>query len=330
MSGNKPNQTNNGHDLLGYHLGLIDGDERRAIEAKFSRDEISSRCASIGSWLMPLECDECQPCDDLASKIEARIEQLKRPYAVASGAVDEIHDTSVGGPFLSARDLLALAAVITLFVGVFLPSYQNARSIAERDMCARNLGGLGVANVMYSNANNEYLPYAGPAPAGSVWSRDGNGATSSRHGWMLVRGRFASPRQFIDPGRAGDSAFVGQDAERFDDFPDPHNNSYAANPMFLPMTRYQFALRSPIAAGMSPLVDDQRRLRREGNLPKNSPNHRGNKGQNILHADQSVEFSPSTAGLGENDDIFRINGVPDGAYTGYERPRSKSDAFLTP
>jgi len=79
---------------------------------------------------------------------------------------------------------------------------------------------------------------------------------------------------------------------------------------------------------MTPLVDENRRLIRTGNIPLNSTSHGNAGGQNVLRADLSVKWA-NTPNVGiDSDDIYRVIGVQQ--YTGQERPQLRSDAFLVP
>jgi hypothetical protein len=84
----------------------------------------------------------------------------------------------------------------------------------------------------------------------------------------------------------------------------------------------------PLAADPTPLVDQHRRLVPLGRASLNSNSHGKSRGQNVLRYDVRVSFF-RTPNVGiENDDIYRLNGVRE--YSGLERPRSRSDAFLIP
>lgn len=317
-------------DLLGYQMGLLDSGERRAMDDSAKQRDIAAQCRAADAWLAPLAADEWTPPRDLAARIEARIES-SRTYQLAIG---DGADANVKSPFLSGRDMLALAATITLFVGVFLPSYRQARDQAVQTTCAANLRSLGMAMGNYEAANNEYLPYPGGTPRDAVWYRDDRrSAPSSRVPFSLVVGpaNTAPPRIFIDPARGDDFPMPQPAPESLDDFPDPRNISFSINRhlMVIPSRRYQFQPRTPLAGDMTPLVDGHRRLRHGSSFSANSPNHDG-RGQNILFFDYSAQFHRSPFIGPGRDDIYRVADKPDGEYDGHESPRGLSDVFLTP
>lgn len=176
MSDDSTNNQNN-LDVIGYQLGLIDDDERREIEAASQgRLDLASQCKAVDAWLAPLAADEFEPPADLAARIEARLAANRRPYLQPAG--DET--TAAKTPFLSGRDLLALAAVITLFVGVFFPTYREARFRAEQAACANNLRSIGWAAGNYGVAAGDNFPFTGTAAPTEFWYRQAphSGSTS--------------------------------------------------------------------------------------------------------------------------------------------------------
>lgn len=316
-------------DFLGYQLGLLDADERRAIDAAAERGDVAAQCRAIDAWLAPLAADEFTPPAGLAARIEAGIE-ASRTYRLPLDS--DVAMTPGKTPFLSGRDLLALAATITLFVGVFLPSYRQARDRANQSACADNLRNLGMATTLYEAANNDYLPFPGQTPKDAVWYRDDRrSAPSSRVPYRLVVGDYAPSEIFRDPAHRGGVPMHHPDPKSLDDFPDPRNIDFGINRLLVegPWTRFQFSPHMPLVGDMTPLVDVNRRLRRGILVPTNSLNH-GGRGQNILFADLSAKFHRSSIVGPGQDDIYRVADKKDGQYAGNESPRGLTDVFLTP
>ncbi len=312
---------------MGYQLGLMDGDERSAIESSFTNpNELDAQCRAVAAWLAPLAADEFELPANLAARIEARIaagpSTLKLPTDEATAK----------SPFLSGRDLLALAAAITLFVGVFLPSYRQARNRSMQSACANNLRDLGWATDLYRSANSDVLPFAGGVSSPAVWyRRPQQSAPTSRDLFRLVDGNYGPSEIFVDSASRGDYPMRQPSPETLDDFPDPRNSSYGFNRRLSlrPWVIYELSTRTPLAADMTPLVDANRHLRQTGPMMVNSPVH-GGRGQNILYADYSVRFHPLPTLKPGEDDIYRLHDVSDSQYTGYESPRSMTDTFMTP
>lgn len=317
-------------DLVGYHLGLIDTDGRARVQEAFeSRESLEAACASLQSLLTPLDADTTPELPkNLTQGILDRIEKAQSIIPLVPAA----EQGRAGGPFIAPRELVGLAAAILIFVGIFVPGYYTARGSARKVICANNLRVLGNGYAGYAETYGSQWPFAGFVPAGTRWartdSRDQLYARNSRHVYRLFRGRFVPAAVFICPGRPGDIAFQSGDPAAYDDFPDVRNNSYATNFVAGPWHQQMFLPNMPIAAGMTPLVDQDRRLIRGRPVPANSRNHGRASGQNVLHANLSVRFYNSPFVGANKDDIYRVKGVQQ--YTGLERPQSRNDAFLIP
>lgn len=333
------NKLDKQQDLVGYHLGLVDTDERARIAESFeSRESLEAACASLECLLSPLDAEAAPlPPENLTQGILDRVERARStiPFvpAAASSEVAPAERGGAGGPFIAPRELVGLAAAILIFVGIFVPGYYTARGAARKAICANNLRVLGNGYAGYAETYGSQWPFAGLAPAGTAWaartdSRDRSYARNSRHVYRLFSGNFVPASAFICPGRSGDVVFQAADPTAYDDFPNARNNSYATNFVAGPWRQETFLPQMPIAAGMTPLVDEDRQLIRGRPVPANSPNHGRSGGQNVLHANLSVRFYRSPIVGTGNDDIYRLNGVQQ--YMGNERPRSRNDAFLIP
>jgi hypothetical protein len=345
-------------DLLGYHLGIADQETCARVEAAFDDpSDLATARRTLQKLLAPLDADEVpQAPSDLVAGVLDRVSDSPRsapqtrghPSAEEAGSILEMPQPALprsapklpaagdrgtgGGPPMSIRDLMSLAAAILIFVGIFVPGFHTARTAAQRTMCADNLRQIGNGYVTYAETYGQHWPYAGAVPAGASWIRTSRPGvlrmSNSRHVFKLVRGRFTVARAFICPSRQGDVPLNADSFEQFDDFPDPRNNSYPTNFVTRAWRQGEFAARMPIAADPTPLVDQQRRLIPLGRASKNSDSHGRSRGQNVLRASVSVKFF-RTPNVGiEDDDIYRLIGVR--RYTGLERPRARSDAFLIP
>lgn len=323
-------------ELIGYALGLTDADENRRIEASFTDSaRLNEICARIRRTLAPLDLDpEPIAPRDFTARIMARVERasgvLKFPNAAEP--LEAAEAGTGGGPLMPMRELIGLAAAILLFVGILVPGYRTARNAAQQAMCANNLRTIGGGIAGYTEANSASMPFAGAVPVGGSWMPAGQGDagsfSNSRNLFLLVRGRYVSPQAFIDPARARDFAVHASDLDRFDDFPNARNNSYSANLVTAPWRKTEFEPDMPLVADMNPMLDDDRRLIGEGQIPENSRSHGGLNGQNVLRADMSAIWSATPRVGVDNDDIYRVIGVE--RYTGREVPSMRSDAFLVP
>jgi len=325
------------HDLLGYHLDLIEPHERAEIEAAFdSPQALRAALDAMDRRLAPLDADAVEPPPaDLVKRILQRVghteQTLSFSRAVASVPEASDHGSSGGSKF-ALRELISLAAAILMFVGVFVPGYRAARDAAQKIACANNLRLIGGGQELYAEANAGTYPFAGSVPSNARWARvDPNGHDSlphSRHSYLLVRGRLVPVDAFNCQGREGGLPFDGDNPEAYVNFADPRNNSYATNFLLTPWRKRTILGSEPRAADMTPLVDDRGFLLRGPPPTDNSRSHGRLGGQNILRGNGSVLFFRSPHVGGVDDDIYRIRGIE--RYDGSERPGSRTDAFLVP
>lgn len=324
--------------LLGYHLGLTDAEDNARVENLFTKPEdLANAGRSVQRILAPLDKYE-QPSapSNLIANIMARVDAergiLKFPTASKSPLPTEAEVGPGSGPLLPFRELVGLAAAVLLFVGILVPGYRTARSSSQRAMCAGNMRQLGMGYANYAEANQAFLPFNGAVPQGASWvpaEQSGSSQFSnSQHAYLLVKYGFVPAGAFNCPGRSCDAPMHTDDPSQFDDFPTIYNNSYTTNLMTSPWRQQEFQPDSVLAGDMTPLVDENRRLIRTGNIPLNSLSHGSANGQNVLRADLGVKWANSPNVGIDSDDIYRVIGVQQ--YTGQERPQLRSDAFLVP
>lgn len=339
-------------DLLGFYLGIADEEARARIEAAFADDDdaLTAAQARLHEILKPLNLDEVPaPPPHLVAGILDRVEQarnvipMRRPAAAARSTKGEAPAEPIrlaadgsrggrGGPMLALREVVGLAAAILIFVGLFVPGYRNARTVALRNSCADNLRAVGNGYASYAAANNGQLPYAGYIPPGAYWIQPPRGGgpvvRNSQNVFNLVNHRYFGPQVLVCPGRPGDAPMPDHAVGQRNDFPDPRNNSYSPMLWIMPIRAEQLEPGTPVIGDMTPLVDDEHRLVPAGAASLNSDSHGRSAGQNVLYIDLRVEFHRTPyVGL-DRDDIYRLFGVEQ--YTGLERPLLKTDAFLVP
>lgn len=323
-------------DLLGYHLGLVEPDVRARVESGFDDAEsLAAARAAVQAHLAALDA-EATPVvpSGLAGRVMDRIERSRGIIPLPSRLPESPSDAAGSGGSLGAmftiRELVGLAAVIALFAGVFVPGYRTARNNAQRVVCMNNLGVVGEALENYRQSYGVY-PYAGDLPADGNWMVTGDAlghvpANNSRHIFQLVGDHYVSPNRLLCPERDAEDPVNWTGSADFKAF--GGRNDYAFDFWSVSIRNGNSDSRRPLSGDMNPFVD-AKRAPEDLRLNGNSLNHGRPGGQNVLRVDRSVDWT-NTPRVGiDNDDIYRVADVK-GEYTGLERPRSATDAFLIP
>jgi hypothetical protein len=329
-------------DLLGYHLGLADEQTRARVEAAFAdARQLAAARSAVQKALAPLKAvPPPVPPADLVARILNRVAEAKntlpmqKPRKLRWGraaAADAARGTA-GRPVLAMREIVGLAAAILIFVGIFVPGYQTARSAAQRIACADHLRMIGNGYTSYAEMYGSEWPFAGAIPTRASWAATPDRTTphvsNSRHVYVLVRGHFTPPEAFACPARPDDAPLPPDAVQNFDDFPVLQNNGYSTTFVIRPSRRDEFEPNAPLAADMTPLLDPLHRIVSAAAVSLNSDSHGKSKGQNVIRTDLSARFFRTPRVGVDDDDIYRLIGVEQ--YTGLERPTLKSDAFLVP
>ncbi|MHC4122275.1 MAG: type II secretion system protein [Planctomycetota bacterium] len=117
-------------------------------------------------------------------------------------------------------ELLVVIAIIALLMSILMPALARVRSLAYRMLCGTNLSSIGKGIIMYSSDYNEDYPVAGGKLA--TWSKDGylpnwdkpndmdvfsikpdgtgGQATITSCLYLLIRGEYLTPKQFVCRG----------------------------------------------------------------------------------------------------------------------------------
>jgi hypothetical protein len=317
--------------LLDYLWDRCEPQDARRVEAALAGDAgVVRRFQSLKSTLSPLDrWTTPEPSASMVSNIldaiaaERASRALKAASVLPSGADGDFHRP----PILSLRELVALAACITIFVGVFVPSLKNARFNSRRQVCAANLASIFQGTASYAMANNDFLPYAGPA-GGRAWLRQSNQQPlrNSRHFVPLVRnGHIKDLRIFICPARKGDKAATMQQLAGAEQFPDPRNISYHVQ--YLPGAAQIVRIHFPYVGDANPIFEDGVFRAQVDPESANSTSHQG-AGQNILTFDGQVQWLDSPVIEQTGDNLWLAGSTR--TYTGREAPFAITDAFLVP
>jgi type II secretory pathway pseudopilin PulG len=225
----------------------------------------------------------------------------------------------------TAVELLVLILIVLLLLSIFIPFIRKSRETEHRVRCQANLRAIGDALHKYATANagtfprvvydavNQaagYYAYTGPYapnPFGGDGRVSANDVTASL--WLLVRGGYASPADFICPS-SGDAADPVTDAagkavkaDQRSNFKRARNLSYSyASPFsaapgyklteYLPSDFVLLADKNPGKYAGSDVTGPAFNAPLLELAKANSRNH-GRAGQSMLFADMHAEFRQS-------------------------------------
>lgn len=315
-------------ELLDLYLGQLSEPQSAALRARIAGDAALAREAealsSVFAALGMLRAAAAAP-PDLEQRICAAVRAA--PLRVVRDADHNLQPGMIVR-VRSLRDILAVAAMIVLFVGIGVPSVLRMRERGQRAGCSANLAQLGQGLAAYAAQFNDSLPFVGWRPADTWQASAAHGAQvvpNRRHVYPLLReGLVRDPSRFVCPSR-WDAPMAINDVRGRHDFAESRNVSYGYQNMagVRPSPRCDPAL--PIMSDDNPLFDDGRFLTLRAGPSANSRAH-GGAGQNILTLGGRVIWS-ATPDCGVNgDNIWTLSGVRE--YHGTEGPRSATDSHL--
>jgi len=234
-------------------------------------------------------------------------------------------------------ELLVVVAIIALLISILLPSLSRARELAKRLVCAANIKGIGTAEKIYANDNEEQwstpvfnegalgvpvvIKYTGLDGTGSNRALASNVTSTNiavtRAFWLLIRSGETTQKQYICPS-SGDETDVTEEVDKYYDFLGLGNVSYGYQvPFGVKETRASensdprqalAADSSPYtAAGLKPVSTYDPNTSPRLWQPYNSGNHGGTgagEGQNVLFQDSHATFERKPIVGIDNDNIY--------------------------
>ncbi|MFP4141697.1 MAG: type II secretion system protein [Phycisphaerae bacterium] len=259
-------------------------------------------------------------------------------------------------------ELLVVIGIITLLVGIIVPSLARARDLAKRESCRSTLKALGGAMHMYSTAYSNYLPTfedglnsSDTVGLNRTQENPGDSRSNTRGWWLLVRGNFCQREHFICDADQDVDTEQRQTSELWD-FPTVGGR----NPLSYSLQRTKIGPSGGVrttrgdASGLVVAADrnglykysstskTKAVVTRDGDVPldsdklaeANSKNH-GREGQNCLRLDGSVQWAQTPLAGVEKDCIWtRDDGSTMGEATLSGKPnveRGKlNDSLLVP
>jgi hypothetical protein len=307
-------------------------------EAIAGSPELARQSRGLRELLSLLDRYECpEPPSDLVETVMNRIDAEPRliPFPRDAAAAAPRNGQEISGtPVLSLRELVAIAACITLFVGVFVPGYFKAQNIARRNLCRNGLSDVYQALAQYSHSNNGYLPYSNYV-ANASWlpTRVPNvkRVSPTQPLYALLRDNFISePKVFICPSAPQSRPMIAENYKDFDDFAEPANVSYSFIYMNRPHGRKMQRMdgQMVLMADQNPFFDGRaaHSLSPYDDRSANSFTHESGAGQNVVYVDGAGGwFTQPTVGV-DSDNIYQAGHVV--RYQGTEQPTCDTDTFL--
>jgi hypothetical protein len=333
--------------LLDYCIGLTSEEETTKAEALISSNQEAAAIHSrLKSALAPLDSLELEPCPD--SLAQATIQQLSN--LARSGqiqlehllAAEQSRTVGIRNHFwLKLGKVVAAAAVILIVLGIWSAPLQLARAKYQQHQCRMQFARIFDGIRQYSADYDGEMPEVARAEGAPWWKVAYPGEenhSNTRCVWLLVKGGYVKPANFVCPSRRLGQAlqFATLQVEKYNDFPAREYITYSFQ-IRCPSTGNKAICRT-IMADLNPLSErlpkdynESLRLRIDEDLLKlNSINH-DRRGQNVLFSDGSAKFiKVRRIGIAQ-DDIYTLQNMFSGCeLRGCEVPDCESDAFLAP
>jgi len=332
--------------LFDYCIGLASEKEAAEAEALISSNEEAAEIHSkLKAALAPLESAKPEPCpDELAEGTIWRLNNLARSSQLRLQqllAREQARDvTAKSRLWWNFGKMVSAAAVILIVLGTWFAPLDFARQKYRQHQCQRQLAGIWDGIDQYSYDHDGQMPAVASA-TGAPWWKVGypgpENHSNTRHIWLLVKGDYVNPADFVCPGKRRkvtirlDPSVV----ENYSDFPARGYVTYSFRIMGGKSQEGAAPGREVLMADLNPLFE---RLPDDYSKPfkleppidlliLNSTNH-NRRGQNVLFGDGSVEFVKVRSIGVAKDDIFTLQNTD--IYEGVEVPTCEADSFLAP
>jgi hypothetical protein len=335
--------------LFDYCIGITSPQETIEAEALISSNEEAAELHSrLKAALSPLDSLQPEPCpDELAERTVWRLNNLARSSQLR---LQQLLTAEQARPVTTRSRLwwgmgkiVAAAAVILIIAGIIFPSLDFMRENSRLNQCQLGLGRIFKGVQRYSSDHNGSMP-AVKSAAGSHWWKVGyqgkENYSNTRSMWLLVRGNYVKPGDFVCPGKTQKLTIqlTPSVVQNYNDFPDRNYITYSVRIRCDKSTGPQAQSQKILIADLSPLFenipkDHSKPFRLELDqkmLTLNSNNH-NRRGQNVLCCDGTVKFMKQRCTDVSKDDIFTLQGMClGGKVEGCETPSCETDTFLAP
>jgi hypothetical protein len=339
--------------LFDYCIGLTS--EKEAAEAEkliASNEEAAQIHSNLKATLAPLDTLEPEPCpDELVEGTVWRVNNLARSSQLQLQQLLEAEQARTAAPqtffWRNLTKIAAVAAVILIAAAVWFPSFGFARQKYWLRSCQAQLARMGQGVNLYSRDHDGKLPAVAIAKGAPLWKVGYQGSenhSNTRNMWLLVKGNYVEPVDFVCPGRKRGRAvrqtirLNPSQVKNYNDFPARAYVTYSFRVRCSESTRPLTPAQKVLIADLSPLFENlpddfskpfSLRLNRDL-LILNSINH-SRRGQNVLFRDGSVIFIKKRHTDISKDDIFTIREMSQGCEVrGFEMPSCETDDFLAP
>jgi prepilin-type processing-associated H-X9-DG protein len=333
--------------LFDYCLGLTSEEATAEAEQLIASNEQAAEIHSkLKTALSPLNSLKSESCpDDLAEGTIwrlnnlARSSQLRLEQLLASEQARGVTDKRRFWKNLG--EIVAVAAVIVFVAGVLIAPLNLARQKSRQHACQMQLLRIGQGIKSYSDDHDGKLPAVTTAMGAPWWKVGYQGKenhSNTRHIWLLVKGEYVEPVNFVCPGRSQSRAlqFDPSQVQNYNDFPSRKYVTYSFRIRCSKPREESPHGRKVLIADLNPLFE---RLPNDYSKPfnpiqlnkdllnLNSINH-NRRGQNVLFCDGSAKFIKKRHTDISTDDIFTLQDT--NTYEGIEVPSCETDAFLAP
>jgi hypothetical protein len=332
--------------IFDYCIGLTSEEETAGAKQLIASNE---QAAEIHSKLKiafgPLDSlkPECCPDDLVEGTVWrlnnlARSSQLRLQQLLADEQARTV--TSKSRFWQNLGEIVAAAAVILFAAGVLIAPLNLARQNYWQQACQMQLKQIAQGINLYSADHNGELP-AVAMTTGEPWWKVGyqgkENHSNTRHIWLLAKGGYVNPTDFVCPGRSQGRPlqFDASQVANHNDFPARRYVTYSFRIRCNKPAKQHLFGREVLIADSNPLFESLpenyskpfKLCLNKDLLTANSANH-NHRGQNVLFYDGGVKFV-KVRGIGvAADDIFTLQNTD--TYEGIEVPSTEADAFLAP
>jgi len=343
--------------LFDYCVGLTSQEAGAEAEALISASKEAAEIHSkLTALLSALDSLEPEPCPDvLAERTVERLNSLARSSQLRLEQLLTAEQTQAASTksrlWWNLGKMAAAAAVVLIVLGTWFAPLNLAREKYRQYKCQMQLGRIFQGINDYSSAHNGKPPAVATA-AGTPWWKVGyqgkENYSTTRNMWLLVKGNYVRPSDFVCPGRRHRLTIrlTPSYIKNYNDFPNRNYITYSIRIRYnqsgpanlhnrrLPLTGSRRILISDLSPLFEELPQDYSAPfvleLNEKHLTSNSINH-NRCGQNVLFSDGSVKFVKKRCTNISNDDIFTVQGMSVGCKVrGTEVPRCETDTFLAP